>query len=377
MIKLKLSQTVCSKAAPNTKTWDTEVRGFALFTGASSKRFYFQRTVSGRTVRTNIGAFPEVSCAQARDEAKVLAGEVASGAVAKRLRDERVPTLEQALVAYLANPKIKSENNRRQAEARVRLHMGDWLGRPIDAITKRMCADRHERLSVRKMGTDTRGRATPVGGERVANHVMKTFRAIYNHASKRHELPTCPTIAVTYNDEAPPKTTIEDLSAWNEEVSNLFNPTHQAFYRFLLLTGLRRNEALSLTWEQIDVDHLHLPTTKNGRAFDLPLLDAHHAILEPLRPIQSEFVFAAGDHSKHMTEPARISWSPHMHRRTFATIAMNDAQVDEYTVGRLLNHTSKTITGRAYITGQYKSLIEPMRNVVAAIETQRLNAVST
>jgi integrase len=254
--------------------------------------------------------FPAVSAATARDTAKVLAGDVASGIVAKELRAKSAPTLETALAIYLDNSKIRSDRNRELTEMRIRKHLEDWFQIPLDEITREMCATRHKRISIQRGGVNARGRQALVGGERSANHVMKTFRAIYNVALKTIELPVNPTIGVTFNDEEPPKTIIDDLDEWRTVVDDMHNPTNTAFYKFLLMTGLRRNEALTLKWDQIFDDHLHLPETKNGRTFDLPLLKSHHAILDPLRIYNSEWVFAAANHDKHITEPQRMKWSP-------------------------------------------------------------------
>ena len=95
-------------------------------------------------------------------------------------------------------------------------------------------------------------------------------------------------------------------------------PAHQP-----LFTGFRKTEALTLEWRNINEDHIHVPMTKNGRSFDLPILQVHHEILAPIISLHRKWVFpspksAAG----HMTNPEKIAWSPHAHRRTFATVAM-------------------------------------------------------
>ena len=95
-------------------------------------------------------------------------------------------------------------------------------------------------------------------------------------------------------------------------------------------------------------DRIHLPVTKNGRSFDLPIVEAHHEILEPLRGLGREWVFPSPKAAKgHLTAPERLPWSPHAHRRTFATVAM-EAGILEEIVGRLLNHTPISITGARY-----------------------------
>ena len=97
-------------------------------------------------------------------------------------------------------------------------------------------------------------------------------------------------------------------------------------------------EALTLEWKNYE-DRIHLPMTKNGRSFDLPILPLHHEILAPLRDLHQKWVFPSpkGPDGR-LTSPQRLSWSPHAHRRTFATVAM-EAGVFEEIVGRLLTIT--------------------------------------
>lgn len=370
--KLKLTDTVCRNAAPGTKTWDTQVKGFALFCGQTKSTFYFQRDVHGKTHRVNLGNFGDVSVAQARVDAMELAAEHAKGLTAQRLVQRKMWTLEEALDKYLARPKLRSEHNKNSMRGQMQNHLSDWLPYPLDEITKEMCVARHEK--VRKTASKHRPNWD---GTRAANHVMKSFRAVYNHARRVHDLPECPTIAIEWYDEDAPMKIIDDLAKWDELVSALENPVHTAFYRFLLLTGLRLSEARSLRWDQVFDDHLHLPLTKNGREFKLPLLAEHYEIIEPMRAYESEYVFHGKRQAKHLQSPARIPWSAHTHRRTFATVATTDAMLLEETVGRLINHTPTSVTGSRYVVVTHEKLRDPMRDVVAAFKTklpQLLNA---
>lgn len=352
--RLKITQAACEKTPPNSKLWDTEIKGFGLFSGKTTKTFYYQREVRGKTVRIKLGNFPQVSAGIARGDVLQLAADHASGLSAKRLNASKIPTLEQALETYVTRPKLRSERNKRQIHNQMHRHLKTWLPVPLDEITKADCVNAHARVS-------------QTGGPG-ANHVLRSFRSIYNHARRTHELPECPTIAIEWNAEAPSLKIIDDLDQWKAEVAALKNPVHQAYYRFLLLTGMRREETRSLRWDQVFDDHLHLPVTKNGRAFDLPLLPEHHAILEPMRMYKSDFVFHGRWHTDHVKDPIHISWSAHAHRRTFATIATTDALLFEETVGRLLNHTPRTVTGSRYVIVDHKRLKEPMRQVVEAFK---------
>src|SRR5690606_21526051 len=128
----------------------------------------------------------------------------------------------------------------------------------------------------------------------------------------------------------------------------LQNPIHAVFYRFLLFTGLRKTEAFTLQWRNVHHNRIYLPMTKNGRSFDLPITEAHQAILEPVRGLSRQWVFPSPKSaSGHVTSPEDLPWSPHAHRRTFSTISM-EAGILEEIVGRLLNHTPLSITGQRY-----------------------------
>ena len=191
------------------------------------------------------------------------------------------------------------------------MNLKDWLDTPLDQIDRAMCARAHARLTVPREGKDVKGRTRMLGGERAANHTMKSFRSIWNHVRRTYDLRECPTISIEWHDEEPPKTVIEDFAGWKEAVNALENPVHQAFYRFLLFTGLRKSEAKTLRWDQVFDDHLHLPMTKNGRAFDLPLVGAHHDILAPMKAYRSDFVSHGKRQAEHLAAPADIPCSPH------------------------------------------------------------------
>jgi integrase len=196
--------------------------------------------------------------------------------------------------------------------------------------------------------------------------VLRGFRAIYNHARRTWDLPESPTMAIEWFEDKPDGRIIEDLKQWRKTIDDLPNPIHRVFYELLLFTGFRKSEAFVLEWKNVHKDHIHLPMTKNGRSFNLPILQLHHDILEPLRELSSHWVFPSPKApSGHLGAPSRIEWSPHSHRRTFATVAM-EAGVLEEIVGRLLNHTPISITGQRYMRPSLDALRPSME--VACLE---------
>src|SRR6056297_2526265 len=108
----KLTETYVSKlplAKDGTqKHWDTEVKGLGLFVGKRAKTWYFQKDVGGRTQRVLIGRHPFISAAAARQTALGFALEWGRGA--GKSVQIGAPTLEAAMEAYLARPKLRSDD---------------------------------------------------------------------------------------------------------------------------------------------------------------------------------------------------------------------------------------------------------------------------
>jgi integrase len=353
----KLTETYARKlpyaSSGTDKHWDSEVKGLVLFIGKKTKTWYFQKDVGGQTRRILIGRHPVISADAARQTALGYVLEMSRGS--GKAIQIGVPTLEAAMESYLARPKLRSDSHKLGLRQQFELHLKDWLKLPLDEISKSMVVERHKRMA-----------ATPSA----ANHNLKYFRTVWNHARRTHDLPESPTMAIEWYAEPPNGSIIDDLVAWRQTVEALDNPIHTAFYQLLLFTGLRKSEALKLEWNNIQEDRLHLPITKNGRSFDLPILQTHHEILAPLRGLHRKWVFPSpkGPDGR-LTAPQRLEWSPHAHRRTFATVAV-EAGILEEVVGRLLNHTPLSITGQRYTRPSIEALRIPMEEISEALRAR-------
>ena len=360
----KLNDTFARRAeftsGRQVRHWDTEIKGLGLFVGKTKKTWYYQYDVRSKTRCERIGAYPDVTAKAARERALAIRLDRSRG------KGDRVaatvPTLAEATHSYLARPNLRSEENKKSVRAMIDNYLPDWLGLPLDTFNRDMVVTRHRELS-----------DTPVG----ANNVFQAFRAIYNHAHRRmpgtDHLPRCPTFAIEWNKVQPRQPNFRnDLAVWDEEVSAIPNTVHRTFYRFLLTTGLRRNECAGLTWENVHEDHIHLPMTKNGRAFNLPIVGLHHRILADVRRLDPVYVFPASSRGTgHLVAPTRLKdFPPHAHRRTFTVIARHKAGVDKDHVSCLLNHTPQDVTSVSYLHTDYTDLIEPMQRIADVFEAE-------
>ena len=203
----------------------TEIKGLGLFIGKKAKTWYFQRDVGGQTRRVLIGRYPVISSAAARQAARSLALDMSLGV--GKIYQAEAPTLEVAIEAYLARPKLRSDRGKQNLRGQLHKHLRDWLRLPLDQITKSMVVARHAELH-----------AIPSG----ANHALRQLRSIWNHARRTHDLPEAPTLAIEWYPEEPDGRIIENLPEWCRIVDELENPIHAAYYRLLLFTGFRKSE---------------------------------------------------------------------------------------------------------------------------------------
>ena len=149
------------------------------------------------------------------------------------------------------------------------------------------------------------------------------------------------------------------LRSWWAACDTIENETARAYLRFLLLTGARREEALSLRWEDLDLrwNSCTFRDTKNGDNRAIPLTDYTAKLLNDL-PHVNEWVFcSATSASGRMTEPAKpiahiaaatgLHISSHDLRRSFATLA-EWPELPDGAVKQIIGHKPSGVTEAHY-----------------------------
>lgn len=147
--------------------------------------------------------------------------------------------------------------------------------------------------------------------------------------------------------------------------------------RIIILTGVRRSEAVNMRWEQINGDRWTIPETKNGKShivtlhpLALSLLKTQRIISEggwvfeslskPGFPVTGDAITRALERlrTKYMAEAA--PFSPHDLRRSVATGCAEYLDAPERLIELLLNHVPKDRLIRTYQVGQQA---EKLRNL--------------
>lgn len=359
-------------------------RGFGLYaTPAGAKCFFLSRTVAGRTKRLPIGQFPDMQLPQARREAERIAT-VAGGidpVKARKAENARNVTLIQATDDYFAarggNLKDSTQANYRRA---VELHLASWKDRPLGQITREMVEVRHRQMS----------KSSPAA----ADNTMRALRAIFNFAAGKYEDEKGRPL---FTDN--PTRRLSDNRAWHKQVrrQNIIRPRDFPKWRqgveearlrgefqdmasdyllFVLFSGLRRREAASLRWEQVDLEHetVRILDTKNGKPLTLPLSTQLKGVLVNRRMSRiSQWVFPGKQHDRPIAEPkghvrrvaeiSGVDFTIHDLRRTFITVA-ESLDISKMAIQTLVNHSGSGMdVTDGYVIMDESRLREPMEKV--------------
>ena len=353
-------------------------------TDRGTKTFYLYRKIKGKPTRIKLGPFPGMTIEQARRAAHKAMGKIADGInpnTEKRNEQIKSVTLWQVFEGYKKDRKALKAKTLYDYERILEMAFPDWKNRPLLSITKDMIARRHSKLGER--------------GEAYANLAMRLLRALFNYAGARYEdsagnslVPENPVRRLSQTRSwyrSKRKDTFiksHELPAWFKAVLALKNEgddsTAQTVADYLLLlifTGLRRNEAASLAWEQIDLKAktLKLIDTKNHENHTLPLSDYLCELLtERKKNATGNFVFPGEGVAGYLIEPrkqvhkvikaSKIQFALHDLRRTFITMA-ESLDISAYAVKRLANHKMNGDVTAGYIITDVERLRKPMQAI--------------
>lgn len=379
--------------------WDGELPGFGVRVFPTGRRAFVlhYRTKAGRSRLYTLGRYGVLTPAQAREKAVTTLAAVQAGAdpVEQRKAARKAATLAELTPDYLAEaePKLKPRSHAEYTRL-IERHIVPKLGRkPVTDITTRDCAKLHHALN-----------KTPYVANRTLDVLSIFMRWCERHGYRERNSNPCSDVekfpeqgrerflsvaeigelgaALTRAEReglppAPqhrkrtkradklkhrPKTADKPIPA---------NPFAIAAIRFLLLTGWREQEALTLRWADVDFTRklATLPSSKTGKSHR-PLGAPAFALLAGLPRVNgSPYVFPGLKEAQPLREIKRV-WFAVRHaakmpelrlhdlRHTLASVAVAGGH-SLYVTGALLGHT------RAETTRRYAHLNDDIRNAAA------------
>lgn len=427
----------------------------------AGKTYFTMRRVNGKLTRTKIDTADKITAEKARKAAEGLLADMGRGIdpnEEKRQARQQVEeaqkhgiTLQKALDAYLDKGKLKPRTIETY-KTLCRLYLTDWLDKPANEITRDMVKARHadiasgkrDRRKLAKEADTEKGRKgkaklkaveppEPTRREASADNCMRTLRAVLNYQFEEDEggAPYANPVNILSSRKRKAWFKVErrqtrlknsDLPAWYKAVMSLDNSIMTDYLLFLLFTGLRRQEAATLKWKQVDFEEGCFTltggltgVTKNKQFHTLPLSDYLHNLLtdrkEGLKTelteakaalvkidtmstirqrqeahnrvalaesrLASPYVFPGEGATGYIVEPKRaidtvtattgISFSCHDLRRTFASLA-ESLDLSRYTIKALLNHKQDADVTGGYIVLDITRLREAMQKITDALQ---------
>jgi len=363
---------------------DQTLKGFGLrVTSGGVKAFILEKRINRRVRRIKVGRYPELTAEQARKQAQILLGAIACGRDPIRERRElevSTKSLREVYREFLAVRQLKPSTKRDYDRA-----MDDafraWGDFPIHRISQDMVLDRYETLCIR--------------GKTAASRHMRFLRALFNFAQSRYVdesnnpiLGNNPVQVLTklkaWHRPSRRRSYIPDnqLTIWFESVHSLaqqgdseFMRTAMDYLQFLLLTGLRREEAARLTWDRVDLEEATflVTDTKNHHDHALPLSDFLANLLAESQGVSSsEYVFPGTGPRGHLVNAYKpvqrvrqmsgVEFCLHDLRRTYATAA-DALDLSSRVLKRLLNHRLPSDVTDGYIVTDVHRLRQPMQQI--------------
>ena len=397
MPKIKLTQKAVDKLKAPTPSgapviyWDTGLKGFGLLvSGKTATRTYIaQRDLpGGKTRRVSIASVQETSLAEARERAAKVLLDMRTGIDPKQQRRER-ESLRSSLEAYFAARPSLRPGSVSDYRDRIERHLHSWLDWPLSSITPEFVETRHRKIASE---VAAQGRYS---GAATANATMRVLGVLWNFAAIRNpSLPPNPVTRLRKQWFKIPRRTrmvpFERLPEFHEAIMSLENAVARDYLRVLLFSGLRRREAATLTWADVDfvIGVIRIPAsaTKADRALDVPMTDVLRDIFVARRAIgRDRYVFPANSRSGHIEEPkgfldqiaaaTGITVSCHDLRRVYATAAessnitllelkmlVNHALPDDVTIGYIQKSQREIAAAAQRVADQLKLLcgIEPV-----------------
>jgi integrase len=359
--------------------WDAELKGFGLLCSGvtTTKTYIVQRALpGGRTRRVTVASVAELPLRDARDRAAKILVDMRAGVDPKAGLRGGGGTLRQVLESYLKARPSLAERSKRHYQDVVTRYLTPWLDRPLRSITPDDVEDRHQEISGH---IKAEGRYS---GHATANAAMRAFKVLWNFAADRD--PTMPQNPVRrlkrqWFDVKPREHYVRaaELPRFYAAVCDLPNPVARDYLLLLLFTGLRRNEAAGLRWDDVDIPHrvIRLPAakTKSGKKLDLPMSDFVFGLLmERQRLGRDKWVFPANGRTGHIAEPkfplelvaqaCGVRVSAHDLRRTYVTVA-ESADISPTALRALVNHSLGKDVTSGYVQMTAERLREPAQRV--------------
>jgi integrase len=412
-VKQKLTLNVVKDAAPKAHRyviWDLQPAGFGLrVNGDGTKTYVLKYAFKGRQRWHTIGRHGSPwAVDQARKEAMRLLGRVHEGqdlAAAKAAEKARSLTISDLCQMYLAAAEADTLISRRGQgkkpstlatdRGRIERHIIPLLGRKaVKDVTRRDIEVARDAIASGKTAVDVktgpRGRAIVKGGKGAATRTLGLLGGIFAFGVEMGSRADNPVHGVRRFKDQPKERYLSEaeiqklgqVCADAEAASQSYHAEHDrwiigdrrgpapswpsaaenpyavAAIRLLLLTGMRKSEALTLRWDWVDFERgiIRLPDSKTGQRL-VPLGAAAADLLKAVpRHKSNPHVFCGHREGLHLVGLPKI-WERIRKRAGLDDVRLHDLRhsyasygaasgISLYVLGKMLGHSDAKTTQR-------------------------------
>lgn len=336
--------------------FDHRMPGFGLkITKADHRTFILRRRFNGTDRTLKIGDVGSWTIEMAREYARelVVKGDKGIDPQIEKYDERNAPRIADLWQDYQKEI-LSTKAARAQVDQAImyRKDIGPSLGNiRVKDIDHADCMKLHRKI-------------TDSGRKARANRVLEVVRSMLNFAVKLKMRPDNPAIGFTKNPLQPRHRYLDDqeLQRLKASLDGAWNQKSADVIRLLLLTGARKGEVLSATWNQFDLSQAvwvkPSAHTKQRREHRVPLSPPAVALLQKIRQrTNSRYVFPQDDDpERHMTDIKKF-WATilrisniqnlriHDLRHSYASFLVS-AGLSFPIIGALLGHTQAQTTHR-------------------------------
>lgn len=330
---------------------DKELAGFGIEVSATGKASYFVETRHNSKkspVRKQIAPVDLIELQDARRQARAWLLQAHQGQDIRHLHDddEVIPeTLWDAVLQHAKERRHQLAASTLSDYQKTFLNaLGDWRNLPTKQLSRAMVKDRYQSLRDRHSSS-------------YSNKVFRNLRAVLAYVGvspnpcdvlRDKRLRAKPTVRSRYLSGAE----IHDVLQWHE----MFKVRGLRVVIFILLTGVRKMEALRLKWGDVRGGQIIFRDTKNGKMHAIPVIGRIEDILGD-RGKDDELVFGYTENTfrRDFDKAKEVmkfneDWTLHDLRRTFSE-HMNLLGYSDKDIGVAINHSPIGVTQTSYLSG--------------------------
>lgn len=284
MAKRKITLSNVKALKSRETIWDTELKGFGCRCQKEGKIFILKYSIHGRQRFYTIGEWSgALTPDQARQEAEIIRGQIRKGIdpMAEKCREKAIPLVKDAFIKYLEDVQAKRsprtyESYRWLYDKFVDKKLGGYR---VDAVTRADVARLHSEhkatpcqanrllavLSAFFSWCEKYGHR--IDGQNPCRHIEKFKETARERFLSEEELYNLGIALKKYEEKYCKLNTTKKSRVAEDEKENIATPYITAAIRLLILTGARRNEILTLKWEDINFKYrlIRLQESKTGQ----------------------------------------------------------------------------------------------------------------